>query len=244
MKKNIKKNKCGIYKIHCVGNDRDYIGSAVKHLSRWNSHRSMLGKSIHTNRHLQNAYNKYGKDSFTYTLLEECAEEDLIQREQYWIDSYDFDELMNSSLTASTSIGFKHSNETKKIISEKAQQRENKHLKKYRFKKGDKNLFEGQKHTEETIEKLKRIQSTRTYKTGGHNKGIPMPEDLKLRISKTTSQNRRVYGDEVEEKVKELRKLGWTFQKISEELGVSRPQASRMAKGQRAHYKLKYEVKK
>jgi transcriptional regulator len=150
---------------------------------------------------------------------------------------------MNSSPTATTTLGFKHSNESKKIISEKAQQRENKHLKKFHFKKGDKNPFEGQNHTKETIEKLKRIASTRTYKTGGHNKGIPMREDVKLKVSKSVSQNRRVYSDEVEQKVKELRNQGWTLQRISEELGVSISQASRMAKGQRAHYKLKYEVK-
>lgn len=243
MKQNIKKNKSGVYRIRCVGNHRDYIGSAVKHLSRWSAHRSMLERKIHNNRHLQNAYNKYGKDSFTYTLLEECAEEDLTQKEQYWIDTYDFDSLMNSSPTATTSLGFKHSNESKKIISEKAQQRENKHLKKYHFKKGDKNLFEGQKHTKETIEKLKGIASTRTHKTGGHNKGIPMREDVKLKVSKSVSQNRRVYGAEIEKRAKELRRKGWIFKKISEELGISLAQAHRMCNGQRASYKLKYEVK-
>ena len=114
MSKSVSKNKCGVYKIHCIGNNRDYIGSAVKHLQRWSSHRSMLAKGIHNNRHLQNAYKKYGKESFKYTLIEVCSENQLVEREQYWIDSYNFVDLMNSSPTASTSIGFEHSEETKK----------------------------------------------------------------------------------------------------------------------------------
>ena len=189
------KNKSGIYKIHCNGNNRDYIGSAVKHLQRWSSHRSMLAKGIHPNRHLQNAYKKYGKGSFEYTLIEECNENRLVDREQYWIDTYNFADLMNSSPTASTSIGFEHSEETKKLLSDKAKMRENKHLKKFQFKegqmRGENNLFAGRKHSQETIQKLKEIQSTRTYKTGGHNKGIPMPDDVKAKVSKSVSKNRR-----------------------------------------------------
>tara|TARA_B100001057_G_C22500877_1_gene813973 strand:+ start:35 stop:754 length:720 start_codon:yes stop_codon:yes gene_type:complete len=239
----MKRNKSGVYKIHCVGNNRDYIGSAVKHLNRWSSHRYMLEKGSHFNRHLQNAYKKYGKKSFKYSLIEECVEGKLVEREQYWIDNFDFKNLMNSSPTASTSIGFKHSNETKKILSEKAHDRENKHLKKYYFKKGGKSLFEGKKHTKESIEKLKRIASTRTYKTGGHNKGIPMPEHIKLKVSESTSKNRRVYGEEIEKEAIRLRKLGWTFKKIGEELKVSLAQVHRMSQGRRASFTLKYQKK-
>ena len=236
--KSSSKNKSGIYKIHCTGNNRDYIGSAVKHLQRWNSHRSMLAKGIHNNRHLQNAYKKYGKESFKYTLFEECPENQLVEREQFWIDSYDFEDLMNSSPTASTSIGFKHSEETIKILSDKAKTRENKHLEKFRFKEGqnsgEKNLFFGKKHSKETIKKLKTIQANRTYKTGGHNKGVPMPEDIKLKVSESVSKNRRLYGDEIEQKAINLRKLGLTYKKISEKLGISLAQAHRMSKGRRS----------
>ena len=241
------KNKSGVYKIHCVGNNRDYIGSAIKHLQRWNSHRSMLAKGIHNNRHLQNAYKKYGKESFKYSLIEECVEEKLVEREQYWIDTYNFVNLMNSSPTASTSIGFEHSKETKKLLSHLAKKRENKHLKKFRFKKGqmrgENNLFAGKKHSKETIEKLKKIASKRTYKTGGHNKGIPMPEHIKLRVSESVSKNRRVYGNKIEKKAIRLRKLGWTFKKIGEELKVSLAQVHRMSQGRRASFTLKYQKK-
>ncbi len=197
----------------------------------------MLAKGIHNNRHLQNAYKKFGKESFEYTLIEECFENKLVEREQYWIDSYNFADLMNSSPTASTSIGFEHSEETKKLLSDKAKSRDNKHLKKFRFQKGqqsgEKNLFAGKKHSKKTIEKFKQIQSNRTHKTGGHNKGIPMSEDVKLKVSESVSKNRRVYGDEIEQKAIKLRKLGWTYKTIGEELGVSLAQVHRMSRGKR-----------
>lgn len=243
-KKQPRKSKCGVYKIHCTGNNRDYIGSALNHLQRWSAHRSRLAKNTHNNRHLQNAYNKYGKASFKYTLIEECGEDNLVEREQYWIDTYDFAVLMNSSPTATTSIGFLHSEETKAILSEIARQRGNNHLKKFRFKKGemagDKNLFAGKKHSKQTIAKLKEIQSTRTYKTGGHNKGIPMADDVKLKVSKNVSKNRRVYGDEIEKRAIELRKQGWTYSQIAEEIGVSLATACRMSKGKRSQTLPKY----
>ena len=44
-----------------------------------------------------------------------------------------------------------------------------------------------------------------------HNKGIPMAEEVKIKVSKSTSQNRRVYGDEIETKAKELREKGMTL---------------------------------
>jgi group I intron endonuclease len=241
MKKYVKKNKSGIYKIHCIGNGRNYIGSSIKHLQRWSAHRSMLRKGTHNNRHLQNAYNKYGKRSFIYILIEECLEIDLIKREQFWIDAYDFDRLMNSSPTATTSLGFKHSTETIKILSEKAKKRNNSHLKKYHFKKGEKNAFAGKQHTKETIEKFKKIASTRTYKTGGHNKGIPMAEEVKIKVSKSVSQNCRVYGDEIETKAKELREKGMTFKMIGEELNLSLAHAHRMCNGHRGTHTFKWQ---
>ncbi|MFL2805637.1 MAG: GIY-YIG nuclease family protein [Paracoccaceae bacterium] len=243
MNQHYRKNKTGVYRIHCTGNKRDYIGSAVKHLARWNSHRSMLSKGTHNNRHLKNAYKKYGRRSFIYTLIEECTKTELTEREQYWIDRYDFKELMNSSPTACTSSGFKHSSETKEIIKQKAKKRKKEHLKKYYFKKGCVPSFKGKKHSKETIEKLKKIAASRTHKTGGHNKGVPMPDAVKRRVSESVSKNRRVYGDEVEIKAQELRKNGWVFKKISDALGVSLAQAHRMSNGHRSSHQLKYQVR-
>ena len=236
-----KRSKCGVYKIYCTENNKIYIGSTIDHIQRWASHRSMLSKNKHGNRHLQNAYNKFGKESFKYSLLEICKRNELVAKEQFWIDNYEFKELMNSSPTASTSTGFKHSKESRELIRKKAKERKGaKHLKKFLFKKGKKSLFEGKKHSKQAIEKLKKIAANRTWKTGGWNKGISMPDFVKLKVSKSVSLNKRVYDDKYEKKAKSLRKKGMTFQKISDELGVSLAQVHRMCNGRRAQVLPQY----
>jgi group I intron endonuclease len=41
---------------------------------------------MHANPHLQNAYNKYGSLSFQISIIEECDQDNLLKREQYYID--------------------------------------------------------------------------------------------------------------------------------------------------------------
>lgn len=40
---------------------------------------------FHGNEYLQAAYNKYGKDNFVFEILEECSEDQLLVREQFWM---------------------------------------------------------------------------------------------------------------------------------------------------------------
>jgi len=47
-----------------------------------------LNHNWHDNKHLQNSWNKYGADKFTFSVIEECELDKLTEREQYWIDYY------------------------------------------------------------------------------------------------------------------------------------------------------------
>lgn len=77
----------GIYKITCKGNGKIYIGSAVNFCMRWSCHYDNLKKNKHENDYMQNAWNKYGKDSFLFEIVEFVDEHELlIKREQYWLD--------------------------------------------------------------------------------------------------------------------------------------------------------------
>ena len=58
-----------IYKIQI--NDRYYIGSTKNFKTRTQNHLAKLGNSTHHNAFLQNLYNKYGKDSFKFSVIEE-----------------------------------------------------------------------------------------------------------------------------------------------------------------------------
>lgn len=75
----------GVYKITNGANGKFYIGSSSNTVARFCSHRSLLNKGTHPNLKLQNAWNKYGPSSFTFETIEKC--ENVIEREQYWIDT-------------------------------------------------------------------------------------------------------------------------------------------------------------
>lgn len=70
--------KSGIYQIRNINNNKLYIGSAVNLIKRKNGHFSALFKNKHENNKLQNAYNKYGKETFIFEILEYCEVIDLI----------------------------------------------------------------------------------------------------------------------------------------------------------------------
>ena len=60
----------GIYKITCLTNNKSYIGQSVSIKRRWATHKRELAAGTHYNEYLQRAYNKYGKDSFVYEILD------------------------------------------------------------------------------------------------------------------------------------------------------------------------------
>lgn len=77
----------GIYKITNSVNKKIYIGSACNYFGRISQHKSELKNNKHGNGRLQNAANKYGIESLTFYLIEECKREMLIEREQFYIDT-------------------------------------------------------------------------------------------------------------------------------------------------------------
>jgi hypothetical protein len=48
----------------------------------------MLEKGLHDNCHLQNSYNKYGKDCFIFQVIKECDFIDLISMENFYISEF------------------------------------------------------------------------------------------------------------------------------------------------------------
>jgi group I intron endonuclease len=77
--------KNGVYKIVNQINNKFYIGSSNNIFLRWKKHILALKKSYHHNTHLQRAWDKYGKDNFYFTIVEEC--ESILIREQHFLDT-------------------------------------------------------------------------------------------------------------------------------------------------------------
>jgi group I intron endonuclease len=79
----------GIYQIRCNTNGKIYIGSAVNMLARWAEHRSRLRRGAHVNKHLQQAWIRYGEENFEFTVVEYVRQPFLLRAEQSWIDKTD-----------------------------------------------------------------------------------------------------------------------------------------------------------
>lgn len=79
--------KCGVYQIWCNRSGNFYVGSSKHIYRRWLHHRTLLRKGKSPCVHLQHAWNKYGEECFRFTILEECAEEALERREQFFLDT-------------------------------------------------------------------------------------------------------------------------------------------------------------
>jgi len=107
-----------IYQIKNKVSGKIYIGSTKNLRGRWNTHRSELRNNKHSNTHLQNAFNKYGADSFEFTIIEEVSDtEDLLAREQYYLDNKDPEYNIAPDAEASAR-GRKLTEEHKRKISE------------------------------------------------------------------------------------------------------------------------------
>ena len=77
----------GVYQIRCVPTGKIYVGSAVDLRKRWYRHRWALRRGKHVNRYLQQAWDKYGAENFTFEILEFVDVSHVLKAEQEWIDS-------------------------------------------------------------------------------------------------------------------------------------------------------------
>lgn len=75
----------GIYQIKNLVNNKMYIGSSVNIANRWTQHLALLNLNKHPNLHLQKSWDKYGKENFTFAILEEIftTENIFIKEKEY-----------------------------------------------------------------------------------------------------------------------------------------------------------------
>jgi group I intron endonuclease len=76
-----------IYQITVDGDPRRYIGSAISFSARKSAHRWMLRKGKHHCLALRSAVHKHGFEAVTVEVVETVQGQNLISREQHWLDS-------------------------------------------------------------------------------------------------------------------------------------------------------------
>lgn len=99
----------GIYIIRNLTTLDSYVGSSGNLGRRKNIHFAQLRKGTHSNKHLQNSFNKHGEQSFEFIILENCDQHQLLIREQYYIDI--LIPTYNKRVIAASNIGYKKSAE-------------------------------------------------------------------------------------------------------------------------------------
>ncbi len=166
----------GIYQIKNTINGRVYVGSTNNFKWREYSHNINLENKKHHSAKLQNAYNKYGKDSFQFSILEYVVNiGELLDREQYWIDELNaFSKGYNMRPRAESNCGHKPSAETRlkmskartgRIVSQEERQKKRDALKgrpltmETRQKLSE--AAKGRRHTEESKRKMSEARKGR-----------------------------------------------------------------------------------
>ena len=145
----------GIYKIHNKSNNKIYVGSGVDIKKRWRDHKWHLKENKHHNSHLQSSYNKYGLEKFVFSIVEECDVKNLLILERNYIEKYntfnrDFGYNVNDP--EHKFLGRKHSEKTKKILSELKKGKNNPSYGKF----GVEHPKFGVKLSKESIEKIRK----------------------------------------------------------------------------------------
>ncbi len=109
-----KKNKIGIYKLTNTITNESYVGSSINLTSRirkYYSFKYIKNKALNSGSRISKAIFNYKINNFKFEILEYCNKESLIEKEQYYIDK--LSPKYNVLKFAGSSLGFKHSIETK-----------------------------------------------------------------------------------------------------------------------------------
>lgn len=108
----------GIYIIENSVSGKVYIGQSSDLARRNIDHFSYLLRGRHDNRHLQNAYNKYGKKAFNFRVLLLCETWELTRYEQLIVDIHSPEILYNiCTECVDSALGIRRTAETKEKIS-------------------------------------------------------------------------------------------------------------------------------
>lgn len=176
----------GVYLIKCKSENKVYIGQSKNIKRRYVCHISKLRKHNHPNKYLQEAFDKYGENDFSYEVLVELKNDDFNRQKLYdletsYISLYRSDNkgfgyniesggksvgrFPDETLKKMSECkkGKKHSQETKELLS--------------KIRKGKPSHWKGKKQTKEHSEKRAKHQFGKVWVNNGNiNKFVTKEE--------------------------------------------------------------------
>lgn len=207
----------GVYIIRNLTNNHIYIGSSSNLSLREKHHFKHLYEGKHHSRYLQNAFNKYGRDEFEFSIILYCDNSNLLIYEQLYIDAlnpeYNICKIAGSSLgvkrskeTIAKILGNKHclgrvlSDRHRQIIRECNSKRVFSDTTKAKIGEASKRRGVSQQCHEARINKIK---------------GVPLSEEHRKKIGEANKINHprawlgRTHTPEAKEKVRQAKLLYW-----------------------------------
>lgn len=177
-----------IYKWTNLINNKIYIGQTQNFYDRMMQYKRGLDK----HRVIGKAIQKYGFNNFDIDIIEKNVPINLLDcREQYWMDfykSYNSDVGYNICKEAGTTRGFHHSEDTKKIMSDKRKQFCVEHP---NYMRGSNNPNYGKKYSEERRKQISQRLIGNQYAKGSTWK---MSEESKQKISNALKGKQNCLG--------------------------------------------------
>lgn len=109
--------KTGIYCIRNQINNKIYIGSTKRSFGeRKDKHSTLLRKNKHHNEHLQNAWNYYGEENFSFEILFICSPEECEKHETQFIKLYSSNNRkLGYNIASVVGYGFEYKRSEKRL---------------------------------------------------------------------------------------------------------------------------------
>lgn len=212
----------GIYEIKCIANNKVYIGKTVNTFGdRWDSHRAKLRNNYHDSKELQDDWNTYGEENFTFEIIKDLtgeSKEVVSENERIEIAKAKKTGLCYNKTDGEGFLGLHLSEDAKRIIGEKNKAHmtgrkmsdETKRKKSEAMKAHFANLSD--EEMEEVRERARR-----------NNREHPMTDEGKKKISECMKDNKNG-AKYTEELIRHIRIMyereNMTIKEISEKLNI------------------------
>lgn len=248
----------GIYQIKNIVNGHIYIGSTIDFKKRWKAHKQELRTGSHHSIHLQRAWNMYGENAFEFSVL--CEVDDtssLLDVEQAYLDECAPE--YNICSKAGSPLGVKHTDETKRKLSEAhkgKQMSEEARAKLSELNKG-KHLSEEHKRKigeankgalspnfgKHPSEEARRKNSDANKGSLNHNFGKHPSEETRLKMSEAHKGNTSCLGNTLTEEHKRKLSEAWKHRASASEETRAKMSAARKGNTNCLGHKLTEEHK-